>query len=76
MSKPRDLNELRDQLLDTFDQVRNDPRRVVQAKEVANVAGKVIATLKLQLEYAALQLEYDKQKKEQPTIPFIIQKRI
>lgn len=64
MPKPADIKELRDQLLDAFEDVRKDHRRVVQVKEMANVAGKVIGTLKMQLEYAML-------RHERPVIEFL-----
>jgi hypothetical protein len=64
MAKPKDINELREQLLDAFDWVKADPRRANQVKEMANTAGKVIGTVKCQLEYALL-------RNEQPEIPFL-----
>lgn len=64
MSKPKDMTELRDQLLDAFEQLKGDPRRVVQVKELTNTAGKVINTVKSQLEYALL-------RGEEPEIPFM-----
>jgi hypothetical protein len=64
MAKPKDINELRDQLLDAYDWVKADPRRANQVKEMANTAGKVIGTLKLQLEYAML-------RREKPHIQFL-----
>ena len=38
MPKPKDIIELRDQLLDAFDLVKTDPRRVNQVKEMTNAA--------------------------------------
>lgn len=64
MSKPKVITELRDKLLDVFESVVNDPRRAAQAKEATNAAGKIIATAKLQMEYAFL-------KGEDPEIPFM-----
>lgn len=64
MAKPTNITELRDQLLDAFDWVKGDPRRANQVKEMANAAGKVLGTVKCQLEYAML-------KGEEPDIPFI-----
>lgn len=64
MAKPKDIEELRSQLLDAYDWVKADPRRANQVKEMANTAGKVIGTLKLQLEYAML-------RKEKPYIPYL-----
>ncbi len=64
MPKPKDIHELRDQLLDAYDSVARDPRRANQVKEMANTAGKVLGTLKLELEYAML-------RGEKPNIPFL-----
>jgi hypothetical protein len=64
MAKPKDINELRDQLLDGFAWVQADPRRANQVKEMTNAAGKVLGTLKAQLEYAVL-------RGEEPEIPFL-----
>lgn len=64
MSKPTNITELRDQLLEAFDQLKGDPRRALQAKELTNTAGKVISTLKAQIEYAML-------RGEEPNIPFM-----
>jgi hypothetical protein len=64
MSAPKNLEELRDQLLDAFELVKNDPRRMNQVKEMSNAAGKVIALTKLQVEYAYL-------RGEEPSVPFI-----
>ena len=64
MSKPKDISELRDQVLDAFEALKNDPRRAAQVKEMVNAAGKAVATVKCQLEYAAL-------RSEQPDIPFM-----
>lgn len=64
MSKPKDMTELRDQLLDAFEQLKGDPHRVIQVKELTNTAGKVINTVKSQLEYSLL-------RGEEPEIPFM-----
>ena len=45
--------ELRNDLLDVYDQIRNGKIGIREAKENANVAGKIISTAKLQLEYNA-----------------------
>ena len=63
MAKPKDINELRDQLLDAFDWVKGDPRRANQVKEMTNAAGQ-LGTVKAQLEYAVI-------KGEDPEIPFL-----
>ena len=54
MPRIENIEQLRDQLLDAYDWVKTDPRRTNQVKEMANAAGKVIASLKVELEYAAL----------------------
>jgi len=64
MPKPTNINELRDDLLDLYESVKQDPKRANQAKEMANTAGKVLASLKLQLEYSML-------RNEEPEIPFL-----
>lgn len=64
MAKPKDINELRDQLLDAFEDVKRDPRRANQVKEMTNSAGKVLGTLKAQIEYSML-------RGEEPEIPFM-----
>lgn len=60
----KNIKELRDQLLDDYDRLRKDPRAVVQVGELANVAGKIISSAKVELEYAAL-------KKERPAVDFL-----
>ena len=64
MPKPKDIRELRDQLLDAFQWVKEDPRRANQVKEMTNAAGKVLGTVKAQLEYAML-------RQEKPSIEFL-----
>lgn len=54
---PNDVIELRIQLLEAFSLLRDDPRRFNQTKELANVAGKVIAATKMKMEYAYLRGE-------------------
>lgn len=64
MSKIRNIEELREELLDAYEKLSKDPRAVNQVGELANTAGKVIGTCKMQLEYAAL-------RKEKPEIGFL-----
>ena len=64
MAKPTDINELRDSLLDAYDMLSKDPKRVVQVGELANTAGKVLGTIKAQMEYALA-------RGEEPDIPFM-----
>lgn len=62
--QPQDITQLRDQLLAAFDWVQQDPRRANQVKEMSNAAGKILGTVKAQMEYAVL-------RGEQPDIPFL-----
>lgn len=50
--------------MDAYEWVKSDPRRAGQVKEMTNAAGKVIGSLKLELEYATL-------RKELPNIAFL-----
>lgn len=59
---------MRQSLLEAYTMLRQDPKRVVQVGELANTAGKVIGTVKLELEYASL-------RKETPNIAFLNYKR-
>lgn len=64
MPRPSNIEDLRDQLLDAYEWVKGDARRANQVKEMANTAGKVLGTVKLQLEYAML-------RGEKPSIEFL-----
>jgi hypothetical protein len=57
MAKPKNMAELRDQLLDAFEQLKTDPRRINQCAELANIAGKTINTVRAELEYALMRGE-------------------
>lgn len=57
MSRPNDITQLRDELLDAFEALRGDPRRAMQVKELTNTAGKIIGTVKSQMEYSLLRGE-------------------
>ena len=51
------MNNIRDlevELCDVFDQLKKDPRRCAQAKELANVAGKIINSQKISMDYATM----------------------
>jgi len=61
------LEVLRDDLTQMFHQVRTDRRMCPQAHEAANVAGKIINSLKLEVDYAAA-------RKEQPSIEYMEKK--
>ena len=54
---PTNIKELRDSLLEAYNSLRLDPKRYNQVGEQANTAGKIIASLKLELEYAQLRGE-------------------
>jgi hypothetical protein len=56
--------ELRDELIAVFRAVKAKKMATGAAKEMTNAAGKIIGTVKLELEYAAL-------RKERPNIPFL-----
>jgi len=47
----KNVKTLRDDLLDTFDKLKAGDIGIAEAKELANVAGKVFSSAKLQLEY-------------------------
>ena len=47
------IQDLRDSLLEVYDKIRTGKIGIREAKENANVAGKIISTAKLQLEYNA-----------------------
>lgn len=64
MQTPENIEALRQSLLEAYTMLRQDPKRVVQVGELANTAGKVIGTVKLELEYASL-------RKETPNIAFL-----
>lgn len=64
MSKPENIQELRAELLEAYQWVKTDPRRANQVKEMANTAGKIIGTIKLEMEYSML-------RNEEPDIPFL-----
>lgn len=58
------ITDLRNKLLDVFDSLRANAIPLPKAKEMANVAGKIINSAKVQIEYAAA-------KKETPELPFM-----
>jgi hypothetical protein len=60
----KNVIELRNQLCEVFDEIRNSEIELNQAKELVNAAGKIINSVKLELEYAAL-------RKETPIIEFL-----
>jgi hypothetical protein len=50
----KNIRDLEIELCDVFEQLKKDPKRVCQAKELANVAGKLIGAQKVSLDYATL----------------------
>lgn len=64
MSKTTSITELRDDLLKVYDCLRAGTIESKDAKEINNTAGKVIASAKVQLEYAAV-------RNEKPEIEFL-----
>lgn len=47
----QNVKEMRDELLEVFNGLRNRTIKAREAKEINNTAGKIIATCKQQLEY-------------------------
>ncbi len=64
MNKPTNIKELRDDLLDSYAMLKDDPKRVVQVGELANAAGKIISSVKIEMEYSMM-------RNEVPDIPFL-----
>lgn len=60
----QNVTELRGSLIAAYQGIQDGTMPITKAKEIANVAGKIIATLKCQLVYAAL-------RKETPEIEFL-----
>lgn len=58
------INELRNELLKLFEDIKAGSTDVKVASEMNNAAGKVINSVKVELEYAAL-------RKVEPSIPFL-----
>lgn len=50
-AKDMNVKGLRDELLNTFNKLRGGSIGIQEAKELANVSGKVLSSAKLQLEY-------------------------
>jgi len=64
MSAPKNIQELGDELMEQFELVKKDPKRVFQAQTMANIAGKRISAL-------ALEFQYSLARGEEPDIPFM-----
>ena len=61
---PTNMTELRNTLAETLAELRNGNISVKTATEISNMAGKINATVKSQLEYAKL-------RKERPDVGFL-----
>jgi hypothetical protein len=64
MITSKDINELTELVNEMTNAVYKDPRRIDQAREVFNGAGKIASLMKVQCVYAAL-------KGEEPEIAFM-----
>lgn len=60
----KNVIELRNELCAVFDEIRNDQIKAPVARELVNAAGKIINSVRIELEYAAL-------RKEVPVIDFL-----
>jgi hypothetical protein len=60
----KNVSELRDQLSQVFAELRSGAIKAKDASELANIAGKLINSAKVQIEYYAL-------RKDKPSIPFL-----
>lgn len=60
----KNIVELRNNLAALFDQLKAGDIEIKTAAEMNNAAGKIIGTLKVELEYASL-------RQELPNIPFL-----
>ena len=60
----RNINDLRNSLLDNFEKLKNDELHIARAKELANTAGKIINSLKVEM-------EYNKIRNNNKVIPFL-----
>ena len=65
----KNVSELRDHLADVFAQLRAGTIKPGEASELANLAGKMINSAKVQVEYYAL-------RKETPGITFLDEDRL
>lgn len=61
-----DLSDLRRELSEVIDAVKKDRRYVPQATEITNAAGKIINTIRLEMDY------YKLTKETPPRIKFLL----
>ncbi len=47
----KNMVQLRDSLLETFNQLKNGEIGTKEAKETSNISGKIVSTVKAQMEY-------------------------
>ena len=50
----QNIKDLRESLVDNYEKLKNNEMELKMAKELANTAGKVLNSLKVELEYQAL----------------------
>ena len=62
--KTKNVVELRNELLNVFDELRSGDLGTSEAKQAANVAGKIISSAKIQM-------EYNKMVQSKSRIPFL-----
>ncbi len=60
----KNVTELRNELIDVFQKLKDGTLEHKRAKEMSNAAGKIIGTVSLQLKYA-------QQRNETPVIKFL-----
>lgn len=60
----KNVSELRDNLSQVYAELRSGTIKAKDAAELANIAGKIINSAKVQIEYHAL-------RKDKPNIPFL-----
>ena len=64
MKKPQNINDLRDALNDLFLETADEKKDLHRIKAASNVAGKIIGTLRTQIEYSV-------QRGETPNIKYL-----
>ena len=52
--KAKNVKELRDSLLDNFDKMQTNKMNAGLGKELANTAGKILGSVKIEIEYCKL----------------------
>lgn len=57
---PQSITELRNELNEVFFELRNGTLKPQEAKEIVNSAGKIINTVKVQIDYSTLMGRKDK----------------